>query len=509
MADQDKAIEQELEEGEAVELVEEAGADAEAGELSDEEQALAELKEAIGVEKSDVGPLRVKLTVTIPREFLDGRLTKEFDELRRDAVIPGFRKGHAPLKLVEKRFASDVGDQLKTQLVGSGFLAASEREGLDTVGDPLFWVKVKEQRQGAELADEEAEVEKLVPLQHATELIDWPKEGPLTFSCEVELRPQFELPKLEGIPLTRPDITVTDEDVQERIDRYRAVRGTFEPVEKGGIEPDDLLYGDMRVTAEGQELRSEADAEVAARDTWWDAFPLKGFGDAAKGKAAGDTIELGITIPDDYTDLALRGKVAQVAFKVNEIKRNVPAALNEQLLEAMGFESEQELRDHVRRDLESRREEAMRQRLREQVGDYLIAQTKFDIPEGVSARQTEKTLARRMIQLMQMGMPEAEVRKSVDVMRDKARDQVVRDLKLFFVLEKIAEERETEVSEERLNAAIAGIARESGKRFDRVRDELMHGDGMTSLYLQLRDEQLLDELIRDANISTDEGPKSE
>ncbi|MCH7925912.1 MAG: hypothetical protein IIC51_10305, partial [Planctomycetes bacterium] len=81
------------------------------------------------------------------------------------------------------------------------------------------------------------------------------------------------------------------------------------------------------------------------------------------------------------------------------------------------------------------------------------------------------------------------------------------DLKLYCILEKIAEEREIDVPEEQINAAIAQIARRTNKRFDRVRDELSKGDGLTTLYLQIRDQQVIDRLLEDAEITEIEGPK--
>ncbi|MGD2110503.1 MAG: hypothetical protein PVI86_14070, partial [Phycisphaerae bacterium] len=79
--------------------------------------------------------------------------------------------------------------------------------------------------------------------------------------------------------------------------------------------------------------------------------------------------------------------------------------------------------------------------------------------------------------------------------------------KLFFILEKIAEDRKVEVSEEQINGAIAEIARQSNKRFDRVRDELSKNDGLMTLYLQLRDQKALDGLVADAEVTETEGPK--
>ncbi len=108
-------------------------------ELSEEQKQMAKLKEAISIDTEEIGSLRLKLTVTVPKETVEERMGEQFAELKRDASIPGFRKGHAPMALVEKRFASDVGEQLKSQLLSSAYLAAVEKEELKPLGDPLIW----------------------------------------------------------------------------------------------------------------------------------------------------------------------------------------------------------------------------------------------------------------------------------------------------------------------------------------------------------------------------------
>ena len=109
--------------------------------------------------------------------------------------------------------------------------------------------------------------------------------------------------------------------------------------------------------------------------------------------------------------------------------------------------------------------------------------------------------------MLQGGLPPAEVEKKMDELRSQAQEQTIRDLKLFFVLEKIAEQREIDVTEEQINGAIAQIARQSNQRFDRVRDDLSKGDGMVTLYMQLRDEQVLSALLADAEVTEKKGPK--
>ena len=499
MTDEDLAVDPE-------EASEQEGA-AEEPELSEEEQAMAKLKEAITVEREEIGSLRVKLTVTVPRETLDERLGEQFAELKRDADVPGFRRGHAPMQLVEKRFGADVGDQLKSQLLSSGYLAAVEKEELKTLGDPLFWMKVKEERTGEDFKTQTVETEKLLPFDKALDTFKMPKEGALTFTCEVELKPDFELPKLEKIPVSRPALTIDDDDVDAELKRLCMTRGTFVPVEEGGVEADDMLYADMKMSVDGETIASEDNFDLAARDVTVQGVRLTGFGDAVVGKEVDQQVTFEAEVPDDHENIDIRGKTAEFEFTLREIKRFEVPPVDAEFLSTVGFDSEDELRKVIRANLEARLDNTLGRAMRDQIGEYLVEKTEFEIPEGLSQRQAERAVARRMIEMLQAGMPQAEVEKSLDEMRAKARDQVVRDLKLYFILEKIAEQREVDVPEERINAAIAEIARQSNKRFDRMRDELSKGDGLSTLYLQLRDEQVLELLLADAEITETERPK--
>lgn len=500
MTDEELAVEQDETPGETLDDEEE---------LSEQEQAMARLKEAISVEKEEIGPLRLKLSVTIPPDTLNERRQEQFSELKRDALVPGFRKGHAPLRLIEKRFASDVGEQLKSQLFSSGYLAAIEKAELKVLGDPLFWVKVTEDRIDENQVPKKVETEKLLPVDKALDHLEMPKEGGLTFSCEVELKPEFELPELTGIPIKRPKVSIEDEDVDRELRRMRLLRGTYEPVEKGAIEADDLLYVGLKMAVGGDVIAEEDNFDLAARDVRVKGVPLVGFGAAVVGKKTGAVIEFEAPVPDDHEDIDRRGKTAHFSMTVREVKRLALPPIDEAFVQSIGFESEAELRQFIRTSLESRLDSTLKEVMREQMGEYLIEHTKLDIPEGLSNRQTERTVARRMMELYRTGLPQPEIEKQMDELRSSARDQVVRDLKLYFVLEKIAEEREIEVMEEEMNAAIAQIAQRTNKRFDRVRDELSKGDGMTLLYHRIRDERVLDALVKDAVVSESEGPEKQ
>jgi len=473
--------------------------DSEEQELSEQEQQMAKLKEAISVDKEEVGALRLKLTITVPHATVEERMSEQFAELKREADVPGFRRGHAPMKLVEKRFASDVGEQLKSQLISSAYLAAVEKEELKPLGDPLIWTKVKGRG--------DTESEKLLALEAALDHFKLPRDADLTFSCEMELKPEFELPKLEKIPVEKQKIEVGDDEVDQALRYMLMSRGTFQPVDDT-VQEDDMIYADVKLAVGDTVLLEEENYDLAARDIFVKGVRLEGLAGAAEGKKVGDTFSHEATVPEDHEDLELRGQTATFTCTIKEVKRLTLPELDEELLSSLGAESEKDLRDAIRGNLESRLDETVKERMREQIGDYLVDHTEMEIPEGLSQRQTERSVSRRMIEMYQAGVPQSEVEKQADEMRASAKGQAIRDLKLFFILEKIAEEREIEVSEEEINGAIAGMARRFNMRFDRMRDELSKDNRIMTLYLQMRDTKILEQLLEDAEVTETEGPKT-
>ncbi len=485
------------------------GEDLEQEELSEEEAEQAKLKEAVTAAVEDAGTLRKKLTVTVSREYLDERLSEQFDELRREANMPGFRRGRAPLRLVEKRFGRDVDDQLSGPLVGNAFLAALEKEDLKdrTIGDPLVWVKVPEERfEGGKkqtvLAD------KLLELDKAVEHMHLPSEGPMSFTCEVELRPEFDLPELKQIPIERPLVEITDELVQQEIDRLRAMRGQYVPVAGGKVEADDLVVADYKCTVGERVLAEETNRTVPARDQRLQGVNVEGLGKALVGKSVDAAVSVEAPIPDEYEDGELRGKVARFEFAIRDVKRLKLPEIDADFLASLGVDDENELRQTIRQEMEFRRHQLVRDRMRMAVRGYLLASTKLEIPAGLSQRQTDRAVVRRMIDLYRLGIPQQEIDKRIDALKASAAKEAVEDLKFFFITEKIAEDLEVRVTEEELNSAIAAMAQRSGRRFDRVRDELGRA-GLESLYIRIRDEKIVDWLIQEANVTdaAGESPK--
>ena len=132
----------------------------------------------------DAGPATKKVSIEIPGDVITSKLEQQFKDLRREAAIPGFRPGHAPQKLIEKRFHNDVKEQVRRAVISESYQAAVEKHSLQVIGEPQF---------------DNAEEIKL------------PDSGNLTYSFQVEVQPDFALPTLTGLKLKKQKVAVNDQ----------------------------------------------------------------------------------------------------------------------------------------------------------------------------------------------------------------------------------------------------------------------------------------------------------
>jgi len=456
-------------------------------EKAQEESArlLEELKKQVQADVKDIGVLRKEMHVTVPAKVIADHMEHNYSELMHDAFVPGFRKGHAPRRLIEKRFGADVRESLTTAIVGQSFYAAAENNKLEVLGDPLFRIEA------------ESGV-KLVDFGEASAQLKLPEQGDFAYTCELELKPTFELPELKGIEIKAPKIEVTEAMVDEQILRKRKLRGHFEPV-SAAAEKDDQVIADVILTVDGTEVKREENISLGVRPTRLDGVTLMTLDQVLTGAKSGETRQTDAEIPEDYERADLRGKKGQFAFKIHEIKRLVPEPVAE-FMKAWGFETEKDLRDDFRAQIESERDQLMGRARKAQMEDHLLKSVPIDLPEGFSTRQTDRAVVRRVIELQRRGVPMSDIEARIDELRPSATQQVANELKLGFILEKVAEKLEVSVTDEEVNTEIARMAQLYNRRFDRVRDDLQSRGLLEHLVEQIRQNKTIDLLLADAKI---------
>ena len=425
------------------------------------------------VNVEDAGVATKKVTVTVPADRITGAIAEQFADLKQNAQLPGFRPGKVPANLIQKKYAKEVRDQVTQTLLRESYQQAVTKNNLQVLGEPSF--------------ENEADIK-------------LPESGDLSYTFSVEVQPEFSLPEFAGLNIKKPKIVVNDEHVSQAMKNLREQQGTLLPVEDRGVAENDAVEADIKVHVGEEQVVEQNGFQFYVRK------PLKLFGLTVEdtggldGKKAGETGEITATIPDTFQREDLRGKEAKVTIEIKDIRQLELAEINEEFLEQLGFKDESELNEALREEMETRVKNDIQNAMRDQVAKALLENTTLDLPAKLSQNQEMRIVQRRAMDLVQRGVPQEQIGANLEILRGGAGDEAARELKLFFILQKVAEQLEVDVSNGELNASIAEMAEQRGERPEKVRQKMQQDGTMSNLYLRLRELKAIDKILEKATI---------
>jgi trigger factor len=411
------------------------------------------------------------VTVTVSREDVDRYLDEAYSELMDTAAVPGFRVGRAPRKLVESRFKDEIGEKIKGSLLMDSLSQISEEQSFTAISEPDLKL----------------------------DAIEVPDEGPMVFEFDIEVRPEFELPKWKGLKIERPTRDFTDADIDEQLEQMLARYGQLVPFE-GAASAGDYVTANIRVTHDDEPVSEEDDRVLRLRPalSFLDGR-MEGFDKLLNGAKAGDKRTGQVTLTQDAPNEALRGKKVDVEFEVLDVKQlKLPELTAEFLQEMGGFESEEKMRESVRANLQRQLEYEQQQRARQQITAELVKKADWELPPGLLKRQSVRELERAVMELRRAGFSEAEIRARQNELRQNSAASTARALKEHFLLERIAEEEKIEAEEGDFEAEIFLIAMQSGESPRRVRAQIEKRGLMDVLQNQIVERKVLERVQSEA-----------
>lgn len=421
----------------------------------------------------DAGAARKRIKVEIPAERIAGKIEEAMKELQHDAVLPGFRRGRAPKRLIEKRFGGELKNTVKGQLVAEAYQKAVEDHKLQVLGEP------------------DVDLTK----------VELPATGPLQVALEVEITPEFELPSIEKLAVKKPKLEANDERINLAVENLRRHFGRWDAV-NGGAELEDAVLADIKIQdPDNNVLTEQANVSVVVKAGSIAGIQFDDLGDKLKGTKATDVVTLKGEVPADSRSENLRGKTLTITLTAKEVKRLILPEVNADFVTMLGFESIDQLRSDLKDRLVVQLAQEVKNAQAQQIYRYLLSNTTLNLPPQLSQRQMANVFRRRALQLMQQGVPETDIVQHIDQLRVSSAQQSAVDLKLFFILGKLAEQFNIEVSEAEINGRIAEIANLYGRRPEKVRHELQQQGQFEQLFLQVRDGKVVDKLLETAEIT--------
>lgn len=421
----------------------------------------------------DAGPGAKKVSIEIPRERINQKIEEQFKELRSQAAIPGFRVGHAPRKLIEKRFSTDIKDQVRRALISESYEQALEKNSLQVLGEPDF---------------------------ENPDAIQIPDEGPLSYSFQVEVQPEFTIPDVSSLTIKRPRIEIKEENIDQAMNNLREQQGALVPVEDRGVESKDYLTADVHAKVDGNVITHQHDAQLIARPGRIAGIEISDLDKQLEGMKPGETRTINAHAPDTHPNEQIRGKDVQIEIALKDIKRLELVEVTPEFLADLGFENEQELRQALREQMEQKINDDVQQAMREQVNRHLLDNTQLELPAKLSEKQADRVVSRRAVDLMMRGMPREQVEANIERLRGGAADEGRRELKLFFILQKIANDSGVDVDESELNGRIAMLAAQRGQRPEKLKQTMAKDGSLSNLYIQMREQKAIDTILENAKI---------
>ncbi len=422
------------------------------------------------VEIKDTGPCKKHIKVIVAREDIDASFDKKFKELVGDSWIPGFRPGKAPKQIVTRKYKKEVYDQVKGEVLLSSL----------------------------EQLAEEHDVAPLAPPNLNPASINIPDKGDFVYEFDVEVRPHFNLPDYKGLKLRKPVREFAESDIDEEMKRLMSNDGQLIPKD-GKAEKGDFIIVDMTTTFGNDKVGEAKEITLRVDDTlsFKDGVAPK-FGEQVIGAKAGDKRTVDISMTDGVSIDRLKGQTVQATIEIKDVKALRLPELNDVFLDKYQSKTVEQLREKLLVALKRRLEYSQRQSAREQVLGLITASATWELPQDMLMRQARKTLARRVMEMRESGMPEEEIKGRERMLQRDVLASTAQALKEHFVLQKVAELEKLEIDHRDIDEEIERIAETYGESPRRIRAQFEREDLLETLAAQLIERKALDLILDSA-----------
>ncbi|WP_239489947.1 trigger factor [Luteitalea sp. TBR-22] len=429
------------------------------------------------VELTDVSETKKTLTVEVPQDVVESEISRITQRYARAARLPGFRPGKAPIQVVRRKFKDEILHDVAHDLVPRVVGDALRDKGVNPVDTP----KVRD------LQLEEGK--------------------PLTFTAAIETAPFVDPGDLTTLTVTRPEMPVTEDDVDQALSRLRDRLARMEPVEDRAAEPGDTVVMHLarrrltgpqgaEITPEEPERHENVSAEIGA------AANPPGFDEALVGVTAGQKKTFEVTFPSEYEVEEMAGARVEYDVEVTGLRRRVLPTLDDEFAKDLGeFQTLADLRGRIRQDLEQDADRERTRRMRQQLLEQLAARMTGEVPEGMVAREVDRRVEEFARRLMDQGVDPRQAAINWEEFRAQQQEPAVATVKSVLVLDKLAEREGLEVSEEELDADISGYATRAGRSLAEVKAQLAQQDQLVQIRVGLLREKAVAHALSRATIA--------
>ncbi len=419
----------------------------------------------------DISPVK-KLLIEIDSKEVDKKLNQAYGEIRKTAKIPGFRPGKVPRKILETYFGSQVIDDVTRGLISESFPKAVDEVKTFPLGQPILEKEALKQGQD------------------------------FNYSAIIEVRPEFEVKDYLGVDVEKELFSISEEDVQKRLEEIREANGKMASIEEERqIRDGDFVIVDYEGFEDSQLVEDVKSSNLLVKVGKNDFHPK--FDEALIGLKKEDETEVDIDFEENFYHTKLAGKSVNFKIKIVDIKELVLPELNDEFASNLGADLKDldslknELKNAITSQEEKRIDSELKQRLLEKISegiDFELPEVLVDAEIDFSARRLNDNLERSGSSLEKAGISEAGLKKEFRPASEKR----VREM---LILDRIAKQDEIDINDDDLEEGYGKLAESMGQDVETVKKYYEARGQVDALKEELLKEKTLNYLVNHANIS--------
>ncbi len=415
------------------------------------------------VQVDSPGGLRRQLHVRVPADRVAKAVDERLKRYASRAKLPGFRPGKAPAKVVEQQFGMAARMDAISDIVNQTYPEAVTQAGVNPAGQPKIDITAEQ------------------------------PGSPLEYTAHIEVYPEVKLAALESLVIERPQVDVSESDVDKLVENLRKARRSFETVSRAAAAGDVVkvdfvgrIDGEAFSGSEGKDVQFEIGAGQF----------LPGLENGIVGHLAGETFTADVLFPDDYRREDLRGKTAQFEVTLHLVQEPRLPDIDAEFLKTHSVDEaagEAGLRGKCRAALEKERDKAVTNRLKSQALEQLLSLNPIEIPQALIAQELPRL---RDEAAARMNLPKADAEKRQQLLPDALFEQTARRrVALGLLIAEVIKARDIKLDPARVDKALDDVSAdyeqpEQVKAFYRSRPDLLQG-----LRAMVLEDQVVDSLI--------------
>ena len=386
----------------------------------------------------------VKLVIETTAEEFEAGLNTAFNKNKNKISVPGFRKGKAPRKMVEKLYGAEIFyEDAANAIIPDAYAKAADESELEIVSQPKI------------------------------DVVQIEAGKPFIFEATVAVKPEVELGQYKGVEVAKCDTDVTDADVEEELKKAQDKNSRIVTVEDRAVKDGDMTTIDFEGFVDGEAFEGGKGEDYPL--TIGSHSFIDNFEEQIIGMNIGDEKEINVTFPEEYHVDELKGKPAMFKVSVKEIKEKQLPELNDEFAQDVSdFDTLAEYKDDLKNKIADRKSREAKAKQEDEAIAKIIEDSKMDIPDAMVDTQVNRMVEDFAQRLQQQGLSVEQYFQYTGMTADKIMDEMkpeaVKRIQSRLVLEAVVKAENIETSEEDFEAELKKMAEAYKMELDQIKE---------------------------------------